>query len=132
MGSGPKKSEHKKAVQTAQRALQLAREAKASGRAETVDDTWLVWAIGFGVATILAVGIGILGLYFALAIAINCAGAVLLLPAVLYYSRRQSRLRRAAISLAPLLVLGIFSWMGLRPAPIDVTAHSMPGGYARR
>jgi hypothetical protein len=129
----PEKSEHKKSVQTLQRALQALRdaEAKVKAAAPTPDTTWQGSSIALGIpAIVIGAGLAILALHFLLGIIIGCAGSVLLLLASLYLSRKQSASRRIVVSLGSFaLCLGLFAWLWFRPDSIEVTALPMSGGY---
>jgi hypothetical protein len=128
----PEKSEHKKALQTAQRALQAVRDAEAAARAAvpTPDATWRGWSIALGIpAAVIGAGFAVLGFHFILGIFIGCVGSILLLLTSLYFSRKQSGAYRFVVSLVSFAFLGLFAWLWFRPASIEVTAISMSDGY---
>jgi hypothetical protein len=126
----PEKGEHKKSVQTLQRALQAVRDAEAVVKAAVpaADTTWQGWSIALGVPVIGA-GFAILGFQFSLGIIIGCAGSVLLLIASLYFSRKQSASHLIVVSFVSFAFLGLFAWLWFRPDSIKITALSMSGGY---
>lgn len=127
-----KKSKHKQRAQDRQRDLSLlirasteAVTAAAPKPDRSAIGSWI--SLGIPVA-IIGVGVSILPLTFAGGILLSCLGSIALLGVSLFQKQSsfQARISSALIAIA---FLGLFLWLWFRPAPIQLTATPMPGGY---
>lgn len=138
MANKPEKSDHKQAVQTAQRAMQLVKDseaalAKVAAHAPAAPPTLGEGILFLGVpGLVITAGYSVAAFHFPLGIIIGCTGCVSFFIGALYFYRKRLSVMTGLIWLVlSLTFLAPFIWLWYRPAPLELTALSMPGGYAK-